>query len=123
MSNGYKNIPIFLIKLVAEYILSLPAFIINNQILTWMFSKTWNISSVCSIPKVNKPETPADYGPNSVLPILAKVYERVKWPLYIEKKITYHYQSGYRKTHSTLTILIKLGDDIEHAIKIGAKLL
>ena len=40
--------------------------------------------------------------------------------LYIEKKIIYyHYQSGYRKNHSTLTILIKLRDDIEFAMKSG----
>ena len=40
--------------------------------------------------------------------------------LYTEKKIIYHhYQSGYRKSHSTLTILIKLRDDINRAMKKG----
>ena len=40
--------------------------------------------------------------------------------LYIEKKIIYHqYQSGCRKNHSTLTILIKLRDNIERAMKSG----
>ena len=43
-STGYDNIPIFLIKSVAEYILSPQGFIINNQILTRAFSKNWKIS-------------------------------------------------------------------------------
>ena len=60
-STEYDNIPIFLVKPVAEYI-SLPLpFIINNQTLTRTFSKKWKISRTCPIPKVNKPETPADY--------------------------------------------------------------
>ena len=38
--------------------------------------------------------------------------------LYIEENIIYHhYQSGYRKNQSTLTILIKLRDDIKRAMK------
>ena len=74
-STAYDNIPIFLIKPVVEYISSPLAFIINNQILTRMFSKKWEISRICPIPKVNKAEIPADYRRISVLPILPKVYE------------------------------------------------
>ena len=51
------------------------AFIINNQILTRTFSKKWTIAQICPIPKVGKSETPADYRPISVLPILSKIYE------------------------------------------------
>ena len=76
-SIGHDNIPIFLIKPVAEYISSPLAFIINNQILTRTFSKKWKIFRLCPIPKVNELETTADYRPISVLPILSKVYERV----------------------------------------------
>ena len=32
---------------------------------------------------------------------------------------TYRHQSGYRKNHSTLTILMKLRDDIERTMKRG----
>ena len=39
--------------------------------------------------------------------------------LYIEKKISYHYKSGYRKSHSTLTNLIKLRGDMDRAMKSG----
>ena len=37
---------------------------------------------------------------------------------FIEKKLIYHhYQYGYRKYHSTETLLAKLRDDIKKAIK------
>ena len=62
-----------------------------------------------------------DYRPVSILPILSKVYERVvleQITNFIEKKLIYHhYQSGYRKNHSTATLLAKLRDDIKEAMK------
>ena len=87
-STRYDNIPIFLIKPVAEYHSSPLTFIINNQILTRTFSKNWKVSRICSVPKVNKPEKPADYRP-SVLFMLSKVYERIilhQMTLCIEKR-------------------------------------
>ena len=62
-----------------------------------------------------------EYRPVSILPILSKVYERVvleQITNFIEKKLIYHhYQSGYRKNHSTATLLAKLRDDIKEAMK------
>ena len=62
-----------------------------------------------------------EYRPVSILPILSKVYERVvleQITNFIEKKlIYYHYRSGYRKNHSTATLLAKLRDDIKEAMK------
>ena len=62
-----------------------------------------------------------DYRPESILPILSKVYERVvleQITNFIEKKLIYHhYQSGYRKNHLTATLLAKLQDDIKEAMK------
>ena len=120
-----KSVPfsIFLIKPVAEYISSTRAFIIINQVLTRTFFKKQKISRICPIPRVNKPERLTDYRPISILPILSKVYEKVllhEMSLSTKKKIIYHhYHSGYRKKHSTLTILIKLQGYIERAMKIG----
>ena len=39
--------------------------------------------------------------------------------IYIYIYIYHYYQSGYRKNYLTLTILIKLRDDIERALKSG----
>ena len=74
--------------------------------------------------EVNKPETPADYRPISILRKLSKVCERVIYTtsndlIYLKKDKNGDYQSECRKKHSTLTILIKLQDDIKRAMKSG----
>ena len=62
-----------------------------------------------------------DQRPVSTLPILSKIYERVvlqQITNFIEKKLIYHHdQSGYRKNHSTETLLVKLRVDIKEATK------
>ena len=57
-----------------------------------------------SIPKVNKPKKPADYGPVSVLPTLLKVYESV-----ILHQMTLHITiiSQDTENHLTLSTLFK----------------
>ena len=57
-----------------------------------------------------------DYRPVSILLISRVVLEQIT--NFIEKDLIYHhYQSGYRKTHSTATLLAKLRDDIKEAMK------
>ena len=76
---------------------------------------------ISPIPKLQLPMGFKDYQPVSILPILSKIYERVvlqQITNIIEKKLIYHhYQSGYRKNHSTATLLAKLRDDIKEAMK------
>ena len=65
-------------------------------------------------------ESLSDYRPISVLPVLSKVYERIiltQLCSYIEICSLYNdTQSGFRKGHSTTTILLKLRDDIRKAM-------
>ena len=55
--------------------------------------------------------------PVSILPVLSKFYEKPalqQVAVFIESESVYHqYQSGYRKNHSTTTLLLKLHDDIK----------
>ena len=61
-----------------------------------------------------------DYRPVSILPVLSKVYEKLvlqQLAVFIERESVYHqYQSGYRKNHSTATLLLKLHDYIKKAM-------
>ena len=61
-----------------------------------------------------------EYRPISILPILSKVFKRVilqQLSDHIESKSIYlKHQSGFRKSHSTLTVLLKLKDDIKRAM-------
>ena len=78
------------------------------------------MARVCPIPKIDSPIKIKDYRPISVLPVLSKVFERVilaQLCKFIEDKALYHQtQSGFRKGHSTSTLLVKLRDDIKKAM-------
>ena len=94
--------------------------IINNCIDKSVFPTAWKIARVCPIPKIDNPIDVTKYRPISVLCILSKVFERViltQLCNYIEVKASYNLtQSGFRKGHSTSTLLLKLRDDIIRAM-------
>ena len=120
-STGYDHIPATFIKPVSQFLVSPITFIINNFIKINQFPDIWKLARISPIPKIQLPVELKDYRPVSILPILSKIYERVvleQITNFIEKKLIYHhYQSGYRKNHSTATLLTKLRDDIREAIK------
>ena len=120
-STGYDHIPATFIKPVSEFLVSPITFIINNFIKINQFPDIWKLARISPIPKIQLPVELKDYRPVSILPILSKIYERVvleQITNFIEKKLIYHhYQSGYRKNHSTATLLAKLRDDIKEAMK------
>ena len=105
------------IKPVAEHLESPLTFIINNFIVTSTFPGMWKIARISPIPKIVNPSQLKDYRPISILPILSKIYEKLvlqQMTEFIEKQLIYHkHQSGYRKNHSTTTLLMKLYDDIK----------
>ena len=119
-SSGHDNIPVRYLKPVAEYITSPMVHIINTSIDQEIFPKQWKISRVCPIPKTDNPTSIKDYRPISVLSVLSKVYERVilnQLCSFIETQNLYNInQSGFRKGHSTNTLLLKLRDDIRTAM-------
>ena len=107
MFNGTRQHPCFTTKTRRKK--SPLAYIINNCTNTHTFLNQWKIVWICSIQKVKISTETSDYKLISVLPILSKTFERIvlqQITNFIENNILYHqYQSGYRKHHSTLTIL------------------
>ena len=75
---------------------------------------------VCPVPKIDNPVNEKDFRPVSILPVLSKIYEKVILKQlfdYIERTSIYNStQSGFRKGHSTQTILLKFRDDIQKAL-------
>ena len=120
-STGCDHIPASFIELVSEFLVSPITFIINKFIKINQFPDIWKLARISPIPKIQLPMEVKDHRPVSILPILSKIYERVvleQITNFIEKKLIYHhYQSGYRKNHSTRTLLAKLQDDIKEAMK------
>ena len=96
------------------------AHIINDCIQKSVFPKQWKIGKISPIPKVDIPTCKKDFRPISILPIFSKVFERIVMKQlckYIEDQAVYsNNQSGFRKYHSTNTLLIKMRDDILNAL-------
>ena len=122
-STGNDNIPISLVMLVAENIASPLTYIINECIRLSVFPTEWKCARISAIPKIDNPKTGDYYRPISILPVLSKVFER---PIakqlcnFIETNNIYSStQAGYRRNHSTNTILIKMRDDILNATNKG----
>ena len=119
-STGFDCIPIKYVKMVADILASPLTHIINNSIRNNMFPTEWKTARVCPIPKVKFPVELKDYRPISVLPVLSKVFEKIilkQLLTFIDSNNIYSpNQSGYRKGHSSTTLILKLRDDIQRAL-------
>ncbi|XP_066928359.1 uncharacterized protein [Clytia hemisphaerica] len=119
-STEPDNIPSKFIKPVSQYLTSPLTDIINSCIQSSTFPEEWKISRICPVPKVTDSQSLTDYRPISILPILSKVFERIilqQLTEHIEEKSIYlESQSGFRKLHSTIGVLLKLKDDIKVAM-------
>ena len=111
-SMGYDHIPATFIKPVSQFLVSPITFIINNFIKINQFSDVWKLTRINPNPEIQLRVELKDYRPVSILPLLSKIYQRVlleQISNFTEKELIYHhYQSGYRKNHSTATLLTKL---------------
>ena len=119
-SSGHDNIPVKFLKPVVNQITSPIVHIINTSIDKEIFPDSWKVARVCPIPKIDNPVTIKDFRPIFVLPVLSKVYEKVilsQLLNYIEKSAVYNpIQSGFRKSHSTTTLLLKFRNNIRKAL-------
>ena len=115
-SAGYDNLPVSLIKPIADHLASPLTHIINTGIAQTTFHQQWKIGKVTPIPKTEQSVTPDQFRPVTVLPILSKLYERLMAKQiveYVERNQIYQQtMSGFRKRHSTETLLMKMRDDI-----------
>ena len=75
------------------------------------FPESWKVTHVSPIPKIDNPVTVKEFCSISILPVLSKVYEKVilsQLLNYIKNFAVYNpTQSGFRKDHSTATLLLK----------------
>ena len=78
---------------------------------------------VFPIPKINNPTCEKDYRPISILPALSKIFERLvnnQIVTYIDEQgLLASGISGYRRGHSTTTVLLRIRDDVIKAMKRG----
>jgi hypothetical protein len=122
-STGVDNIPARFVKLVAQHLACPLTSIINKCISNAYFPKLWKIARFSPIPKVENPTSNDQLRPISILPVLSKVFEKLvagQMSEFAERAALLPDRiSGFRKGHSTTSVLLGIRDDIRHAMKKG----
>ena len=112
---GTDGIASCFLKLALPVISESLCDIFNLSLATGCFPDSWKIARVAPIFKNGQPDDRSNYRPISVLPVLARVFEKI-----IHNQL-YHYldknnhlfsnQSGFRALHSVVTCLLNSTDD------------
>jgi hypothetical protein len=119
-ATGSDQISISLIKRILFALLPTLTFIFNTSLKTGIFPEKWKFALVRPLNKISSPSLPKDFRPISILPALSKALERVVHSqlsdFLTQNNILNPFQSGFRRSHSTETALIKITDDIRSAM-------
>ena len=118
-STGPDQIPTRYIEPVADIIAAPLTYIINTCIQANTFPEAWKIWRISPMPKTEAPKNNDDFRPIAILPVLSKIYERLvlKQQLSFINNCINDNMSGFRKGHSTATILMSMRDNIMRAMK------
>ena len=85
--------------------------IFTKSISTGVFPTEWKLARVSPIFKKGKRDDPNNYRPISIIPTVAKIFEKIVYDQLCEylndNNLLTHCQSGFRSLHSTLTALIE----------------
>ena len=113
---GYDNLPARLLKDAAPFIASPLTHIFNVSMEEGKFPDAFKIAKVTPIFKKGSKDDPGNYRPISVLPILAKVFEKIVNSRLIDflevNNVLFRHQYGFRKKHSTKMSLINLSNSL-----------
>ena len=118
-SHGHDNLSVQMIKICGED-LAVPLKIIFDNILsTSIFPDQWKKAHVTPVHKKDDKQIVTNYRPISLLPIFAKMFEKIVFKnLYnylIDNNLISKYQSGFRPGDSCTNQLIALVNDIHVA--------
>ena len=122
-STGLDRISAKLLRECADLIAESLCTIFNHSIVSGIFPDEWKLSKVIPLFKQGNRSDLNNYRPISVIPVVAKVFERIIYDqlynyLTIHKLISRH-QSGFRPLHSTVTALLEATDSWAYNIDQG----
>ena len=115
-SCGVDGISAYFLKLGIEYSVFAFTDIINSSFRHRKFPERWKKALVKPIPKNSNPLNASEYRPISLLPAFSKVVEKIVAKQMIDylRETGYldNLQSAYKQSHSTITALLNVTDDI-----------
>lgn len=122
-SSGPYSIPIYLLKVLKEYVSYPLTVIYNHSFSTGLVPDNLKLSCVIPIHKKGSQLDISNYRPISILSVFHKILEKLVYnrlTKFINKSsIFFENQFGFRSNHSTLHSLILLTDKIKIAIDKG----
>ena len=118
---GVDSISAYFLKLGIEHSVYAFTDIINASLKFNKFPERWKKAIVKPLPKISNPTVATDYRPISLLPAFSKILEKLVARQMVEylKATGYldNLQSAYKQSHSTITALLNVTDDIYEALE------
>lgn len=118
-ATGTDLINLRMIQLAIPHCLSVYTHIINTSLKKGIIPAVWKKSIVRPLAKKATPKEPSDLRPISILPTGSKILEKIVYDQlyeYASETILPACQSGFRKHHSTSTLLLRVLDDFAKAL-------
>ena len=114
-ATGIDKISNRILKMAAPVIYKNLTDLFNLSITSGVFPSDWKIAKVSPLFKSGDLNDANNCRPISVLPTIARVFERLIFDqlnTYVnENNFLYTYQSGFRPLHSTLTVLLDITNE------------
>ena len=112
---GSDNISNYFLKLDLQYINNSLVYLFNKYTEQSKFPTHWNVARVTPIFKEGDKSSKVNYRPNSVLPVVSRLFENLVYnqlyQYFNTNSLLSSSQSGFRAMHSTTTALLKCTDD------------
>ena len=122
-STGADGISAHLLRMVALAIAPSVTKLFNASLLQGQIPSDWKKANVTPIPRTSTSNSPTNFRPISVLPVLAKVYESLihqqVYRYLTTNSLLHPCQSGFRPAHSTQDTLLKTVDEWKIALDCG----
>lgn len=120
---GLDHVPLRFIKMLIPAILFHIVHVINTIFTTSSFPLLWKHAKIIPVPKKNNSILVSDFRPISIIPACSKVCERlIKSQIedYISNfKPLYNNQSGFRKYHSTTSLMLNVTEKARQDLDRG----
>ena len=122
-ATGLDGISARLLRECPDLISESLTLIFNRSINTGIFPDEWKYAKVIPIHKHGKRNCTDNYRPISIIPVVAKVFERIIYNqlslFFCENRLLNNCQSGFRGLHSTVTALLEATNEWAYNIDSG----